>query len=92
MGSWEWKGERIHNWQRKEGDGQDHSLSMITVLSGIKKDSFMYVLCLAVAILNFSFMFWCWEFGKRKLSESVQSMMMSPLFKIDYSPLTIKDP
>ena len=59
MGSWEGKGERIHNGQRRKGNGQDRSLSMITVLSGIKKDSFMYVLCLAVAILNFSFMFWC---------------------------------
>ena len=31
MGSWEGKGERIHNGQRKEEDDQDHSLSLITV-------------------------------------------------------------
>ena len=31
MGSWEGKGERIHNGQRREGDGQDHPLSLIGV-------------------------------------------------------------
>ena len=31
MGSWEGKGERIHNGQRREGDGRDHSLSLFTV-------------------------------------------------------------
>ena len=36
MGSWEGKGGRIHNWQRREGDG--HSLSLITVWSGIEKE------------------------------------------------------
>ena len=36
MGSWKGKGGRIHNGQRREGDG--HSLSLITVWSGIEKE------------------------------------------------------
>ena len=58
----------------------------------LENKSLINVLCLAVAILNFSFMLWCYEFGKRKPLESIQSMMMSPLFKIDYSPPTLVDP
>ena len=58
----------------------------------LENKSLINVLCLAVAFLNFSFMLWCYEFGKRKLLESIQSMMMLPLFKIDYSPPTVVDP